>query len=121
MLVVSDEILEEIADVLTRPKLRTSYSRLTRERANKLVEILKERPRLLENIPPPIKYPRDPKDEQYINATIEVDADYVVSRDNDLLDLMKSHADEPKEFRQKFSHLKIVEPTRFLRIIREKI
>lgn len=119
-LVVSDEILEEIADVLTRPKLQAKYSRLTRERADKLVEILRKSARLLENISARFKYPRDAKDEKYINTAIEANADYVVSRDNDLLDLMTSHADEAKEFRRKFRHLKIVDPIEFLRIIREK-
>ena len=118
-LVVSDEILEEIADVLTRPELQARYSRLTRERADKLLAILRETAQLPENIPSHFKYPRDPKDEKYVNAAVESGAEYLVSRDNDLLDLMTSHADEAKEFRQKFRHLKIVEPIELLRIVRE--
>lgn len=118
-LVVSNEILEEIADVLTHPKLQANYSRLTSDRADRLLEVLRENARLLENIPSHFKYLRDPKDEKYINAGIEARADYIVSRDNDLLDLMTSHTDEAKEFRQRFRHLKVVGPIEFLRIIRE--
>ena len=118
-LIVSDEILEEIADVLTRPKLQSKYSRLTRERADKLLEILRETAKVLKSVPSHFKYSRDTKDEKYVNAAVESEADYIVSRDNDLLDLMTGHADEAKEFRQRFRHLQIVEPVEFLRIIQE--
>ena len=70
-LLVSDEILEEIADVLTRPKLQARYSLLTKERADKLIEILKEKAKLIEKVPPRFSYPRDPKDEKYIDLAIE--------------------------------------------------
>ena len=119
-LIASNDILAEIANVLTRPKLQTRYSRLTRARADKLVETLRETARILENIPTHFKYSRDPKDEKYINAAVESAAGYIVSRDKDLLDLMTGHADEAKEFRQRFRHLKIIQPGEFLRIVRER-
>ena len=40
-LFVSEEVLAEIQDVVTRPKLQAKYSRLTNERAEKLVEVLR--------------------------------------------------------------------------------
>jgi predicted nucleic acid-binding protein len=52
---------------------------------------------------------RDPKDERYLNLAIAVGARYLVSRDTDLLDLMK---DQP--FRNQFPHLNILDPTAFL-------
>jgi predicted nucleic acid-binding protein len=36
----------------------------------------------------------------YINLAVAAGADFIISRDKDLLDLMTSHADECKEFRQ---------------------
>ena len=118
-LVVSREILDEIIDVLSRPKLRAKYSRLTKERADGLINILKDRAVLLGNVTSHFKYSRDPKDEKYLNAAVESDAEYLVSRDRDLLHLMTDHTDEAKEFRQRFRHLKVVSPTEFLQIIRE--
>ena len=47
-------------------------------------------------------YQRDEDDEPYINLAIEVGAQFLVSRDKDLLDLMTSYADDCKEFRQRF-------------------
>ena len=52
-------------------------------------------------VPAGFKYSRDPKDEKYINLAIEVEADYVISRDKDLLDLMTDISVKGKEFRQK--------------------
>lgn len=118
-LIVSYEIIEEIRDVLTRPKLQARYSRLTIARADKLEETLIQNSLVLEKVPSHFKYPRDPQDEKYINLAVETEADYLVSRDKDLRDLMTGHSAEAKEFRQRFRHLKVVEPVEFLRIIRE--
>ena len=52
----------------------------------------------------------------YINFAVEAKADYIVSRDNDLLDLMTGHTKECKEFRQRFRLLKVVDPLEFLKI-----
>ena len=41
-------------------------------------------------------------------------ADYLVSRDNDLLDLMKWEKEAGRKFRQRFRFLKIVNPEIFL-------
>ncbi len=114
-LFVSDEILDEIADVLTRPKLQTKFSLLTEERANKLVETLKEKAEFIANVPQRFSYARDPKDERYINLAVEAQADYIISRDTDLLDLMIGYSEECKEFRRSFRPLKIIDPGEFLK------
>ncbi|MEK6300763.1 MAG: hypothetical protein AABO41_08590 [Acidobacteriota bacterium] len=41
-------------------------------------------------------------------------ADYLVSRDNDLLDLMKWEKEEGRRFQKRFRFLKIVTPEEFL-------
>jgi predicted nucleic acid-binding protein len=47
-------------------------------------------------------FERDPDDEAYLNLAIEAEADFLISGDNDLLDLMISHSDEAKDFRHPF-------------------
>lgn len=64
-------------------------------------------------------YPRDPDDEPYLNLAIEVGADYLISRDNDLLDLMKWEKEEGREFQKRFRFLKIVSPEEFLRVMEQ--
>ncbi len=119
-LFISEDILAEIADVLTRPKLQARFSLLTEERVERLLEILNQKATLIKNVPKIFAYPRDPKDEKYINLAVEAKADYIVSRDNDLLDLMTDFTDEAKEFRQRFRPLRIIEPLEFLHIIKTK-
>ena len=52
---------------------------------------------------------------------VEIDADFIVTWDKDLLDLMIGIDVESKEFRQKFRSLKIVEPIEFLKIIEDRL
>lgn len=119
-LFVSEEVLEEIKDVITRPKLQAKYPRLTIERAEKLIEVLRAKATVIKNVPSVFNYARDPKDEKYINLAAAAGAQYIISRDTDLLDLMTGFNDDSKEFRQKFRPLKIIEPLEFLKIVEEK-
>lgn len=120
-LFVSDEILNEIADVLTRPELQDRFPLLTQLRVDTLIESLKEKAELIKNVPAVFTYPRDPKDEKYVNLAVEAEADYIVSRDKDLLDLMIGHTDECKDFRRRFRPLKVIDPVEFLKVIEETI
>jgi len=121
LLFVSNETLSEIRDVLTRPKALIKYPHLTVEYVEIFLSRVLSKANLLNKIPKRFQYPRDPKDEKYINLAIEAEANYIVSRDNDLLDLMTGIDAESKEFRQRFRFLKVIAPGEFLRIIQEGI
>ncbi len=114
---VSEEVLAEIQDVITRPKLQAKYNRLTNERAEKLIEILRTKATVIKKVPSVFSYARDPKDEKYINLAVASGAEYIVSRDTDLLDLMTGYDDDSREFRQRFRPLKVIEPLEFLKIV----
>jgi len=117
-LFISDVLLDELSDVLTRPKLQRKYPLLTTERADRLINSLRERATLIELIPSLFTYQRDPKDEPYINLALATGAAYLVSDDNDLLDLM-NETDFAKNFRAKFPDVKIVNPVVFIRELSE--
>ncbi len=119
-LFVSEEVLAEIQDVITRPKLQAKYSRLTNERAERLVEVLRTKATLIKDVPTVFNYPRDPKDEKYINLAVAAGSEFIISRDMDLLDLMTGFDNDSKEFRQKFRPLKIIQPSEFLKIVEER-
>ena len=116
---LSEEILIELSDVLKRPTIRASYPELTDEIVEDFLERLRSTAEITRDVPRQFSFLRDIDDEPYLNLAIKVKADYVVSRDKDLLDLMTSHSDECKEFRQRFRSITVIEPVKFLRAIRE--
>jgi putative PIN family toxin of toxin-antitoxin system len=116
-LFVSREILNEVRGVLSRPKIRKKNSDLTSERVDALITRLLEKGAIVDAVPQHFSYVRDPRDEKYINLAIEVEADYIVSRDQDLLDMMTGHTDECKDFRRRFRSLKVIGPVEFLKTV----
>lgn len=57
---VSRDILSEIREVLSRSSLQRSYSRLTDERVDKLIDVLLYRGTFFRRIARHYEYPRDP-------------------------------------------------------------
>ena len=114
-LVVSKDILLEIQDVLLRSSLRRKYPRLTEERVEQLLERLRTKAEVFPEVPRHFCYDRDPADEPYINLAIESQAEYLVSWDNDFLDLGDEAKSEGQSFRDQFPDLKIVTPILFLK------
>ena len=119
LLFVDRDTLKELHDVLSRPKIISKYPFITSDFVEAFLLRISKASKVVKTIEPHFLFLRDPKDEKYINLAIESDSDYLVSRDNDLRDLMTDHAVEAKEFRQRFRKLKIVDPVEFLEIIRK--
>lgn len=113
-LYVSNLILAEARYVLNRSDVRASLRKLTDVAVEALFERLDQSATLIKQVPRRFVYPRDPKDEPYINLAVEMKADYLVSHDNDLLDLMKWEKEEGREFQKRFRFLKILTPENFL-------
>jgi predicted nucleic acid-binding protein len=75
------------------------------------------RGQLRRNVPHVFSLPRDPKDEPYIDLAAAVSADYLVTRDKDLLSLATDHSIEAKQFRQRLPGIKIMNPVDFIAAI----
>jgi putative PIN family toxin of toxin-antitoxin system len=116
-LFVSNEVLLEIEDVLNRPEVRACFPNLSDEIAGAFLKRLRTFSDFVSNVPKTFRYSRDEADESYINLAIEVSADFIVSRDRDLLDLMTGYTDDCKEFRQRYRTLKVIEPADLLKDI----
>ena len=84
-LVVSQELLDEIREVSSRPKLMRYFSH---EQIALLSDFMSEETQIyqLENIKPRC---RDPKDDYLLELAIVSKADYLVTGDKDLLELDK--------------------------------
>lgn len=119
-LFVSREVLTEIEDVLNRPEIRAHFPDLSDEIVGAFLKRLQKLSMLVRPVPKKFSYPRDEDDEPYINLAVAAGADFIISRDRDLLDLMTGHTDECKEFRQRFRSLKVLEPIEFLKWIEER-
>jgi putative PIN family toxin of toxin-antitoxin system len=118
-LFVSRETLAEVEDVLNRPEIRSHFPDLSDEIVGAFLKRLQHLSVLVRLVPKEFSYPRDEDDEPYINLAVTAGANFIVSRDRDLLDLMTGYADECKEFRQRFRSLKVVEPVAFLKLLEE--
>ncbi|MBK8812708.1 MAG: putative toxin-antitoxin system toxin component, PIN family [Acidobacteria bacterium] len=118
-LVMSEAVLGEIKDVLSRPLLRERNPNLTDEKVENLIDLILERAEFVENVPPHFSCSRDPNDDQYLNLAIETEAVFLVSRDNDLLDLMTDFTAEARDFRRRHRRIKVLDPVKFLEEIRK--
>ena len=114
-LITTDAIIVEIRSVITRPKLVTKYVELRGEQPARVLKEISEKALLVEHPRQIFHLDRDVSDEIFLNLAIETGADFLVSRDRDLLDLR----DDPK-FSSQFSRLKIVSPVGFLEAVRTK-
>ena len=70
-------------------------------------------------MPHVLTWARDAKDTPYLNLAVAGEADYLVTRDKDLLSLNADHSAEGKRFRQlSRNRVRILPPTEFLQEIR---
>lgn len=107
------DIIAEINDVLRRPSLRERFPKLTEENVNDLFQKLKRHGVEVTNVPETFRYARDPDNEVYVNLALIVSAQYLVTHDKDLLDLMSHGNEEARSFRHS-PGLQIVDPQAFL-------
>ena len=109
-LFLTPDILAEARDVLTRPRVLRKFPALTPDAVDVFLADLASHATTLAAVPRVFSLPRDPKDEPYVDLAVAAQARYLVSRDNDLLDLMDDAA-----FRQQFPDLAVVSPMTLLR------
>jgi putative PIN family toxin of toxin-antitoxin system len=112
-LYVSPTVLEEIADVASRPKV-IARLRHTLDRTQEFLEVIKVTATVLVGFPEPFVYQRDPDDAHYVNLAATADAHVIVSRDKDLLDLMDPTKPDAADFHNRFPLLRILDPVSFL-------
>lgn len=108
-LYLSVEILDEAIDILaSSPRLVTRYG----YKANQIEQYriyLLTLARIVDDPPPmPGAVPRDPDDDKIIACAVAAGAEYLVSRDHDLLSLTS------------YAGITIVAPEQFIQLVREK-
>jgi putative PIN family toxin of toxin-antitoxin system len=111
---LSHKIMAEVRDVLTRPRVRRKFSSLTDENVDRFLTALEKRAVVMADVPHVFQFDRDPKDEPYINLAIAARADYLVSRDKDILDLADASTFNGRRLREQAPDLQILEPREFV-------
>jgi putative PIN family toxin of toxin-antitoxin system len=108
-LYVSDAIIEEVRDVLGRPRIRAKNPAITDDSVAAFCRRVEQVALRIDPVPALLTLARDPDDEPYLNLAISVSEDYLVTRDNDMLDLMQDPA-----FRARYPTLMILDPVALL-------
>jgi len=119
-LFVSQQVLTEVTDVLSRPRFQRLIPALTPERIAAFVQEIAALSIPITNVPEEFHYERDPEDEPYINLAVVTDARYLVSLDHDLLDLMDSAFEASRVFQRRYPMLRVMTPALFLAEMRLK-
>jgi putative PIN family toxin of toxin-antitoxin system len=108
-LLVSREILSEVREVLFRPTVQRKFPLLTSELIQAFLARLATFTILVEHVPNVIRLSRDPDDEAYLNLALAGQAQYLVTRDHDLLDLAAG------DLLRTHPELKVIDPAAFLK------
>lgn len=116
---VSREILDEIGDVLRRPSIQAKFPSLTGTAVAEFIAAIESFATRFDGIPSEFALERDPKDEPYRNLAFHAEAEFLVTRDKDLLEISFGSSDIGKVVSKRCPALKIVEPVTFLHAIRQ--
>ena len=111
---LSRPVLRELRAALDYADVREKFPGLEDDQIGAFIERLTFRGILLRRVPHVFDYPRAKQDEAYIDLAAAAKADFLVSRDKDLLSLMSGHSAVCKRFRQITHPLRIVDPVAFL-------
>ncbi len=106
-LIISPEILEEVEEVSNRERVIKRHKRSKEE----LEAIISELASLSYLVPgtSKIEVVRDPDDNKIVSAAVEGQATYIVTRDEDLLDL------------KVYQEIKIISPEAFMGMLRTQV
>ena len=111
-LYVSDAILDEVRHVLGRPQIRAKNPSLTDEAVEEFFDRIGQVAQKIENVPASFTLARDPDDGPYLNLALDAATDYLVTRDQDMLDLMQDAG-----FRSRYPALIILTPVGLLQVL----
>ncbi len=106
-LYTTEEILQETRRVLLeKPHIRNRYN-YSSEKVEVFIDFLRNISTIIGQLPDIRVVERDPKDDIIISCAVASSADYIISRDRDLLDL------------RNYGEIQIVSPEEFMRILND--
>ena len=118
VLLMSEACLEEISEVLSRPSLQRKFPSLTPSIVREFLNRIHACSDFSTNVPSLFVLDRDPKDAKYIDLAIATKADFLITRDKDLLDLRKHGSPLLPVLERLDWQCKIVDPFEMLSFLR---
>lgn len=112
-LIVSPVVIAEINALPSHPDLRR-FPSISRARVDELIATILAGAILIPDALNRFELPRDPDDAHYVNLALAAGATLIVSRDNDLLDLMNPNRPDGRDFLARFAQLRILRPDELL-------
>ena len=82
-LLLSNKVLAEYAEVMSRPRVRTKLPSLTSKRIAVYLLKLSRSALTIDPVPDILKLPRDPTDDKYLNLVLAGKAEILITRDRD--------------------------------------
>ena len=119
-LLVSDACMEELREVLTRPSLQRKFPSLSISAVQDFLDRIQACSVYSVNIANVFVLERDPKDAKYVDLAIATKADFLVTRDKDLLDLRVKESPLIQIFEKLDWQFKIVDPFEMLTFLRKE-
>lgn len=113
-LFISKATLSELRRVLGYEEVRAMSPGMTPVLIGAFLDRLTFRATLQRRVRRAFRYQRDPDDEPYLDLAAAAKANYLVTRDKDLLSLMTGHTAFCKEFRRRTHPLVVLDPVAFL-------
>lgn len=120
-LVTSDATAAELRDVLDRPSTRRRLKSVTDARVARFLARVAGIAVRIDPVSTAFAFTRDPDDSKYLDLAIAAAANYLVTRDNDLLDLMTAPDAEATAFRTTYPDIAILDPVAFLQAVRPPV
>ncbi len=112
---LSKHVLDEYRAVLAHPSLQDRFPEMAAKNIAYLMKRLLFVGEYMRTPRARFEFPRDPRDEKFIELAIELSATQIISSDKDLLSLPQSNSDAGKRFRQRLPGVKVTEASDFLR------
>ena len=119
-LFVSEACLEEIREVLIRPSVQRKFPSLTISTVDDFLHRIHLCSVYLASVPSSFVLERDPKDAKYVDLAIAIKANFLVTRDKDLLDLREQGSLLLQIFEKLKWECQIVDPFEMLSYLRSK-
>lgn len=111
----SKPVLEEYRALLGDPAVVDRFPELTPEKVEIALRRFRYLSEYLHTVRSRFEFPRDPRDEPFLELAIAGKATHIVSSDNDLLLLPSAHDDAAKRLRQRLPGVQVLNPSAFLR------